>query len=50
MWSDYFLYLMSLPERERKSQIIMIICFWIIMCIIGIIIEYVKKINFHKKC
>ena len=31
MWSDYFFYLIGMPEKERNAQIIMLIAFWICM-------------------
>lgn len=43
MWSDYFFYLMKLPEKERNYQITIIICIWSIMLIIGILYEYINK-------
>ena len=44
MWIDYYFYLMILPEVERTKQIIIIVCIWINMFIIGIIVGIVKKI------
>lgn len=41
MWSDYFFYLMGLPEKERNVQILVIVGFWIIMLIIGYLYEYI---------
>lgn len=43
MWSDYFFYLIGLPEKERNAQIIILIVFWIIIFLIGILTEYIKK-------
>ena len=43
MWSDYFFYLMGLPEGERKQQIIIMTIFWIVMFLISVIIEIVKR-------
>lgn len=43
MWSDYYFYLISLPETERKNQIIIMICFWIFMFLTGVIAEFIKK-------
>lgn len=43
MWSDYFFYLMGLPENERNMQILMMIGFWCILLIIGMIEDRVKK-------
>lgn len=43
MWSDYFFYLMSLPEVERNQQILLMLIFWGIMIFIGFIIEIIKK-------
>lgn len=45
MWSNYFFYLMRLPENERNAQITMIVAFWIIMFCIGVLVEYVSKIK-----
>lgn len=42
MWSDYFFYLMGLPEKERNVQILVIVGFWIIMLIIGYLYEYIN--------
>jgi len=42
MWSDYFFYLMGLPENKRNTQIAMIVAFWIIMFLIGGTIEFIK--------
>ena len=49
MWIDYYFYLMILPEVERTKQIIIIVCIWINMFIIGIIVGIVKKIINNKK-
>ncbi len=43
MWSDYFFYLISLPEVERNQQILLMLSFWGIMIFIGFIIEMIKK-------
>ena len=45
MWSEYFFYLMGLPENERNAQIAMIVAFWIIMFLIVILAEYISKIK-----
>lgn len=42
MWSDYFFYLMGLPEKERNVQILVIVGVWIIMLIIGYLYEYIN--------
>ena len=42
MWSDYFFYLMGLPENKRNVQILVIVGFWIIMLIIGYLYEYIN--------
>ena len=31
MWSDYFFYLMGLPENKRNVKILVIVGFWIII-------------------
>lgn len=49
MWIDYYFYLMILPEVKRTKQIIIIVCIWINMFIIGIIVGIVKKIINNKK-
>lgn len=46
MLSDYFFYLIGLPEKERNTQIIVMVCFWIIMLIVGYLCEC---INMHLK-
>lgn len=43
MWSDYFFYLMELPEKDRNIQIPMMIGFWSILLIVGIIADKIKK-------
>ena len=48
MWSDYYFYLISLPETERNNQIIIMICFWTFMFLVGIIDEFIKKNNYNK--
>lgn len=45
MWSEYFFYLMALPENERNTQITMIVVFWIIMFLIGILVENISKLK-----
>ena len=42
MWSDYFFYLMGLPENKRNVQILVIVGFWIIMLIIGYLYVYIN--------
>ena len=49
MWSDYFFYLMGLPEKERNAQIIMLIAFWICMICVGILAEYIKRLYSKRK-
>ena len=44
MWTNYLLYLMGLPEKERNVQIMMIIVFWGIMLIIGYLYEYINTL------
>lgn len=43
MWSDYFFYLMGLPEKERNVQILVIVGFGIVMFCIGILTEYIPR-------
>lgn len=43
MWSDYFFYLMGLPENERNVQITILVAFGIFMFGVGILVEYIKK-------
>lgn len=45
MWSDYFFYLMGLPEIERRNQILIMIGFWSILLLIGLLVEIIKKEN-----
>lgn len=48
MWSDYFFYLMGLPENERNAQIIILVIFWIVMFCIGILVEHIKRLYLKK--
>ena len=48
MWSDYFFYLMGLPENERNIQILIMIGFWGILLIAGIIVDRIKKKSSNK--
>lgn len=43
MWSNYFFYLMGLPEKYRNIQILIMIGFWSILLIVGIIVDRIKK-------
>ena len=43
MGSDYFFYLMGLPEIERNKQILLMIGYWCVILIIGIIADKIKK-------
>lgn len=43
MWSDYFLYLMGLSEKERNIQIVVIVSFWVIMLILGFLYENINR-------
>ena len=43
MWSDYFFYLMGLPENEKNIQILIMIGFWGILLTVGIIADRIKK-------
>ena len=49
MWSDYFLYLMGLPENERNVQITILVAFWIFMFGVGILVEYINKLYLKRK-
>ena len=49
MGSDYFFYLMGLPEKERNAQIIMLIAIWICMICVGILAEYIKRLYPKRK-
>lgn len=49
MWSDYFFYLMGLPENERNVQITILMAFWILMFGVGILVEYIKKLYSKRK-
>ena len=44
MWSNYFFYLMGLPENERNVQITILVAFWIFMFGIGIVSRIYKEI------
>ena len=48
MWSDYFFYLMGLPEKDRNIQIIIMISFWSFFKIVGIIVD-TKLLVTHNK-
>lgn len=43
MWTDYYFYLMTLPELKRNTQITISIVFWAIMLCVGILVEYIKN-------
>lgn len=43
MWSNYFFYLMGLPENEKNIQILIMIGFWGILLTVGIIADRIKK-------
>lgn len=49
MWSDYFFYLMGLPENERNVQITIFVVFWIVMLSIGILAEHIKRLQAKRK-
>ena len=49
MWSDYFFYLIGLPENERNVQITILMAFWILMFGVGILVEYIKKLYLKRK-
>ncbi len=48
MWTDYYFYLMTLPELERNAQITIFIVFWAIMLCVGILAEYIKNVFKNK--
>ena len=43
MRSEYLFYLMGLPEKDRNIQILIMIGFWNILLIIGVIADRIKK-------
>ena len=43
MWIDYFIYLSQLSPEERTNQICMLIVFFTIMFLIGIIDEFIRR-------
>ena len=43
MCSEYFFYLMGLPEKERNIQIMVIVGFWIIMLILVYLYENINR-------
>lgn len=45
MCSDYFFYLMGLPEKDRNIQIIIMISFWSFLLIVGIIVDSKNLVN-----
>ena len=49
MWTNYLLYLMGLPEKERNVQITILVAFWIFMFGVGILVEYIKKLYLKRK-
>ena len=49
MWSNYFFYLMELPENERNVQITILVAFWIFMFGVGILVEYIKKLYLKRR-
>ena len=49
MWSDYFFYLMGLPENERNVQITILVAFWIFLIGVGILVEYIEKLYLKRK-
>lgn len=49
LWMDYYLYLSKLSEREKINQILLLIIFFILLFLIGIIYEFMKnKLNKKK--
>lgn len=48
LWMDYYFYLSKLPEKERRNQILLLIEFFIVLFIIGIIDEFIRN-KFDKK-
>ena len=43
MCSEYFFYLMGLPEKERNIQIVVIVSFWVIMLILGYLYKNINR-------
>lgn len=48
LWMDYYFYLSKLPEEERRNQILLLIGFFIVLFIIGVIDEFIRH-KFNKK-
>lgn len=48
LWMDYYFYLSKLPEEERINQILLLIGFFIVLLIIGVIDEFIRH-KFNKK-
>lgn len=45
---DYYFYLSKLPEEEKRNQILLLIGFFIVLFIIGIIDGFIRN-KFNKK-
>lgn len=45
---DYYFYLSKLPEEEKRNQILLLIGFFIVLFIIGIIDVFIRN-KFNKK-
>ena len=43
MWSEYFFYLMKLPEVERKQQILIMVGFWCALLLVGFILDKIER-------
>ncbi len=48
LWMDYYFYLSKLQGEEKRNQILLLIEFFIILFIIGIIDEFIRH-KFNKK-
>lgn len=42
LWIDYYFYLSKLPEKEKRNQILLIIGFFVVMFLIGLIDELIR--------
>ena len=48
LWMDYYFYLSKLSEEERINQILLLIGFFVVLFIIGVIDEFIRH-KFNKK-
>lgn len=42
LWTEYYVYLMGLSEPEREKQILLLISFFVITILIGIVSKLIK--------